>query len=44
MDRVYGDGYRDKKYDEALGMIQKDKDMYSLFLRAQIYLSKSTLS
>jgi len=36
--------YRDKKYDEALGLIKNQNDIYSIFLRSQIFLAKSMLS
>ena len=32
---------KDKKFDEALAQVAQDKDTYSLFLRAQIFLAKS---
>lgn len=31
---------KDKKYDEALSLINKQTDIYSIFLRAQIYFAK----
>ncbi len=36
--------YREKKYEQALALIKNQNDIYSIFLRSQIYLAKSNFS